>query len=155
MGTPEPQCVQLLYRAILTLAALPDPDARYFAVTSAWPTYARRYLDAYNPDEETEVAWRPTPADVTAYLGVLAWARELTKRQWHIMRLRARGYSLPLVADMLRISLEHAADAHSEAVQTVSLAARRAEAFSPQNAPAAFPARINATSGVRLLTTYS
>ena len=125
MSIAEPPAVLLLYRAILTLHAVPDPDARYFAITSAWPTYARRYLDAYNPDEETEISWRPTPADVTAYLGVLSWARELSKRQWHIMQLRARSYSLPLIADMLRLSIDHIEQDHAEAICVVGQAALR------------------------------
>lgn len=145
MSIAEPPPVLLLYRAILTLHALPDPDLRYFVdAGSSWPEYPRRYLDAYNPDEELDIGWQPTPHDVTTYLRVLAWARELSKRQWHIMVLRARDYSLPLIADMLRLSLEHVVDAHGEAVQTVSIAARTAGTLSPQNSPADFPARINA-----------
>lgn len=140
MSIAEPPCVILLYRAILTLHAVPDPDLRYFVdAGSSWPEYPRRYLDAYNPDEETETTWRPTPHDVTVYLGVLAWARDLSRQQWNIMVLRARGYSLPLIADMLRSTIEAAENGHAEAVRAVSLAARSTDALNPKNASAAFP----------------
>ena len=127
MSIAEPPCVILLYRAILTLCAVPDPDLRYFVEAgSSWPEYPRRYLDAYNPDEETEVNWRPTPADVTVYLDVLAWARGMSKRQRHIMLLRARDYSLSLIADMLRATIDQVEQDHAEAVQVVVTAAWRA-----------------------------
>jgi hypothetical protein len=124
-GMTEPPAVLLLYRAILTLNALPDPDTRYFAVGSTWPLYARRYLDAYNPDDETEAAWRPTPHDVSAYLDVLAWARDLSKRGWQIMVLRARDYSLPLIADMLRSAIADIRNDHADAIHVITTAASR------------------------------
>lgn len=126
MSIAEPPCVILLYRAILTLHAVPDPDLRYFVdAGSSWPEYPRRYLDAYNPDEEIAVAWQPTPHDVTVYLGVLTWARELSKREWDIMVLRARDYSLSLIADMLRSRIDHMERDHANAVQVVVTAAWR------------------------------
>jgi len=122
----EPPAVILLYRAILTLNALPDPDIRYFQIGSTWPLYARRYLDAYNPDDETETTWRPTPHDVSAYLDVLAWARDLSKRGWQIMVLRARDYSLPLIADMLGPTTDTIECEYADAVHIVATAASRA-----------------------------
>ena len=124
-GMTEPPAVLLLYRAILTLDVLPDPDLRYFAVGSTWPLYARRYLDAYNPDEETETTWRPTPHDVSAYLDVLVWARDLSKRGWQIMVLRARDYSLPLIADMLRSAIATIECEYADAIHVVASAAGR------------------------------
>ena len=121
----EPPAVLLLYRAINTLDVLPDPDLRYFAVGSTWPLYARRYLDAYNPDEETETTWRPTPHDVSAYLDVLVWARDLSKRGWQIMVMRARGYSLPLITDMLRSAIGTIECEYAEAIQIVTAASRQ------------------------------
>jgi uncharacterized protein DUF6362 len=125
MSIAEPPSVLLLFRAILTLNALPDPDLRYFAVGSTWPLYARRYLDAYNPDDETETTWRPTPHDVSAYLDVLAWARDLSKRGWQIMVLRARDYSLPLIADMLGSAITDIQHDHADAIHVVTTAANR------------------------------
>jgi len=122
----EPPAVLLLYRAILTLNAVPDPDLRYFVEAgSSWPEYPRRYLDAYNPDEETAIVWQPTPHDVTVYLDVLTWARDLTKRQWQIMVMCARDYSLSLIADMLRSRIDHIERDHANAVQVVVTAAWR------------------------------
>lgn len=123
MNVVEPPCVLLLFRAILTLKALPDPDLPYFQIGSAWPDYARRYLDAYNPDEEAEAPWRPTPHDVQEYLSVLGWARDLRPLQWDIMVLRARDYSLGLIADVLRHRIEHILRNHARAVRLVSLRA--------------------------------
>ena len=125
-GMTEPPAVLLLYRAILTLDVLPDPDLRYFAVGSTWPLYARRYLDAYNPDEETETTWRPTPHDVSTYLDVLRWARDLSKRGWQIMVMRARGYSLPLITDMLHGSAIDTIECeYADAIHVVASAASR------------------------------
>jgi len=124
-GMTEPPAVLLLFRAILTLNALPDPDIRYFQVGSTWPLYARRYLDAYNPDDETETTWRPTPHDVSAYLDVLPWARDLSKRGWQIMVLRARDYSLPLIADMLRSAITDIQHDHADAIHVITTAASR------------------------------
>jgi hypothetical protein len=121
----EPQCVLLLYRAINTLGAQPDPDARYFVVASTWPTYARRYLDAYNADDETEVNWQPTPQDVSSYLEVLRWAYGLNRRQRRIMWYRADGCSLPMIADYLRTPIAEIEQDHADAVCLVTQAALR------------------------------
>ena len=137
MSIAEPPCVILLYRAILTLSAVPDPDLRFFVVGSAWPAYARRYLDAYDSNDETELPWLPTPHDVTTYLAVLAWAHTLTRQQWCVMALRARSYSLPLIADMLCTTIEDVEQRHAEAVASI-LAASCAVPLDNPPANAAF-----------------
>lgn len=161
MGIAEPPAVILLYRAILTLHAVPDPDLRYFVdAASSWPEYPRRYLDAYNPDEEIAIDWQPTPHDVTVYLGVLTWARELTKRQWNIMVLRARDYSLSLIADMLRSAIGDIVDDHADAMRIVASAASRDRNIgcpsldrSPQNAAGSRPHHCAQKHGGVLLST--
>lgn len=66
---------ELLRRAILTLAAVPDPDLRYrLGPTSAWPDFVRQARDAYG-SAPPRVRFNPTPADHSRYLDVLAWLR--------------------------------------------------------------------------------
>lgn len=110
----EPPCMRLLYGAIRTLEALPDPDLRWFQIGSTWPTYARRYLDAYDTHDDAKPRYAPTPHEVRVYLDVLVWARDLSRLQWKVMVLRADDYSLPLIADylgmpLLAVQLEHQA----------------------------------------------
>lgn len=100
----EPPAVRELYRAILTLRALPDPDLHWFAIGTTWPHYVRAYLDAYEVEHDTDDRPRhiPTPADVARYLDILAWGRELSRLQWRIINYRADDYSLELIADCVR-----------------------------------------------------
>jgi Domain of unknown function (DUF6362) len=116
----EPPCVRLLYRAILTLRVLPDPDLRFFEFGSAWPTYARRYLDAYDPHDDSEPKYCPTPYEVRIYLDVLKWARELSQLQWKIMIYRAQEYSLALIADYLGLPIVIIQTQHRIAIASVA-----------------------------------
>jgi hypothetical protein len=122
-GTARPMVEGLLHRAINTLNALPDPDVRYFQIGSAWPTYARRYLDAYDADDETEVRWRPTPHDVTVYLVVLRWTRGFTPAQWRICAYMAEGCSPEMVGDYMRLPTATVVENYDRALDLVVAAA--------------------------------
>jgi len=73
-----------------------------------------------------EVRYEDLLADpIEGTLDVLAWARDLSKRGWQIMVLRARDYSLPLIADMLRSAITDIRNDHADAIHVVASAASR------------------------------
>ena len=122
-GSARQMVETALHRAVLTLHALPDPDLRYFQIGSTWPTYARRYLDAYNPDEEINMAWQPTPHDVTVYLDVLGWTRGLTPAQWRVCVHTAEGCSPQMVGDYMRMPTGAVVQLYDQALDVVAAAA--------------------------------
>jgi hypothetical protein len=69
----------LLRRAVLTLAALPDPDGRFLAArTTWWPEVVRDVHEAYGYAPPRVRRFAPTPHDVSVcleVLGFLAWHR--------------------------------------------------------------------------------
>jgi hypothetical protein len=67
---------ELLRRAILTLAVVPDPDLRYrLGPRGNWPSIVRDARDAYGYAPPKMRAYHPTPEDQSRYLDVLAWLR--------------------------------------------------------------------------------
>jgi hypothetical protein len=67
---------ELLRRAILTLAVVPDPDLRYrLGPKGCWPSIVREARDAYGYAPPKMRAYHPTPEDQSRYLDVLAWLR--------------------------------------------------------------------------------
>jgi len=67
-----------ILRALKTLRSLPDPEARFLKVKSAWPEFPRKYMDAYN-SAETRQRFNPTPRDMSDYLTALEWLRGVPK----------------------------------------------------------------------------
>lgn len=64
----------LLRRAVLTLAAVPDPDGRFLAGrTTWWPEVVRDVREAYGYSPPRVRRFAPTPHDVQVYLDVLSW----------------------------------------------------------------------------------
>jgi hypothetical protein len=49
-----------LMTAMKTLRAVPDKELRFFIVKSSSPDYIREYLDAYDPEDETQARFQPT-----------------------------------------------------------------------------------------------
>lgn len=67
---------ELLRRAILTLAALPDPDIRFrLGPRCAWPSIVQAARDAYGAAPPKLRTFQPTPTDQSRCLDVLAWLR--------------------------------------------------------------------------------
>jgi hypothetical protein len=65
---------ELIRRAILTLAVLPDPDARYrHHPRSSWPDIIRSVAEAYGYTAPTVRRFAPSPRDISRYLIVLDW----------------------------------------------------------------------------------
>ena len=67
-----------IIRALKTLRSLPDPEARFLRVKSAWPEFPRKYMDAYN-SAEVKRKFNPTPRDMSDYLTALEWLRDVPK----------------------------------------------------------------------------
>jgi hypothetical protein len=91
-------CERLVERSILTLAAVPDPDARYRRWwVSSMPEPVRRAVEAYNIEEAPRVRrFVPSRADHDRYLEVLGWLNWLAAgndgpRELKIVWLRAFG----------------------------------------------------------------
>lgn len=76
------QVKELLRRAVLTLAAVPDPDLRYrLGAKNGWPAYIRETRDAYGSAPPRYRAFHPTSRDLTMFLdmlGMLGWY----EREW-------------------------------------------------------------------------
>ena len=65
---------ELLRRAILTLCAIPDPDARYRRnPQTAWPGILQDPYHAYGAAPPRYRHFHPTAADLSRYLPVLDW----------------------------------------------------------------------------------
>ena len=97
-GSARAEVEALFLRALATLAALPDREVRVFHVTTVWPLCPRDGWFGYSPepdDDEHEVRFVPTPADLDRVLDVLAWGAGLDCVQWAIARDRADGFLGP------------------------------------------------------------
>jgi len=72
-------CAQLVRRAILTIAALPDREARFHQYRNSMPEPVRDAADSYGYDAP-KTRFRPTPRDVDRVLEVLSWLTWLETR---------------------------------------------------------------------------
>lgn len=65
---------ELLRRAILTLAAIPDPDLRYrTGPRTAWPAYVQETRDAYASAPPRVRTFAPSQHDISIFIEVLNW----------------------------------------------------------------------------------
>lgn len=76
-------------RAMKTLRALPDREARFLKVGSAWPSYVQEYMDAYNSVEAIAPRFNPNPFDISDFLRALDWTRHLQNPQWRLLWWRS------------------------------------------------------------------
>lgn len=79
-------------RACKTVRALPDNEWRFQRAgepsTPNWEV-VRDFMDAYDPDGDVRVRFRPTPFDVSDMLPALAWCRVLTKKDFRFIWWRS------------------------------------------------------------------
>jgi hypothetical protein len=69
-----PALRELLRRAVLTLAAVPDSDLRYrLGPRTAWPEFVRHARDAYGSAPPRFRTFHPTRQDLSNYLEALSW----------------------------------------------------------------------------------
>ena len=72
---------ELIRRAILTLAAIPDPDARFRGgLHSAWPEFRQEISAAYGAVEASAKVFVPTAADIGRMYAVLRAYNEFRRR---------------------------------------------------------------------------
>ncbi|MFD1330782.1 DUF6362 family protein [Methylopila musalis] len=97
-----------LLRAMMTLRALPDREARFLRVGSGWPDYVREFMDAYGAVEAIVPRFRPSPADISDCLTALAWARHLQAHEWRVIWWRSFGLSFGVISERIGQSDETA-----------------------------------------------
>ncbi|ABS68853.1 hypothetical protein Xaut_3625 [Xanthobacter versatilis] len=85
-------------RAMKTLRALPDKEARFHRVQSQWPSHVQEAMDAYGSVEAVIPRFNPTPFDVTDCLHALTWVRHLEKNDWKILWWRSFELSFGTIA---------------------------------------------------------
>lgn len=84
--------------AFKTLRALPDPDARFFQYRSLWPDTTQSTEEAYGYDLARMPRFRPSPADVSDCLPILALMRGIPRREWRLIWWRSLGFSFRGIA---------------------------------------------------------
>lgn len=79
-------------RACKTVRAMPDQEWRYLRAGNPVPPHwevVRDFMDAYNPDGDVKMRFRPTPFDVSDMLPALSWCRILTKQDFRFVWWRS------------------------------------------------------------------
>ncbi|KAA0697695.1 hypothetical protein DTW90_18535 [Neorhizobium sp. P12A] len=109
--------------AMKTLRAMPDKERRFFVMKSSSPDYIREYIDAYDPEDDVQPRFRPTPADVSDYLTALSWVRHLDRAAWRILWWRSFDVSFGLIGKKIGRSDETARKRYETAVTDAWIAA--------------------------------
>lgn len=99
---------ELLRRAILTLAAIPDPDRRFrTGPKTAWPAFAQDW-HAYAARDATVREYTPTPDDIGRYLTVLDWltayGRQSARNAENARLFVARTFGVPIIRLQIRVT---------------------------------------------------
>lgn len=125
-----------LHRAILTLDATADPDARFRAPPqSACPDWIRDYHATHDPETlrsaiPAPARFQPTPEDVDDMLTALTWITLETRWHYPLMRARAYGHSFQAIANVRGRTKEHWRRTYRQTLETVADEARRQESAS-------------------------
>lgn len=86
-----------ILRAIKTVFALSDPDAKFLMPPrAAWP---ETYDPQDYPPESRARFFEPTPEDVDRYLDDLMWLHVLERADAQLVVSRAMGRSFPTIAE--------------------------------------------------------
>lgn len=120
---PRTEVEERLMRAMKTLRAVPDRERRFFIIKSSSPDYVREYLDAYDPDDDAQPRFQPTPADVSDYLTALSWVRHLDRSAWRILWWRSFDVSFGLIGKQIGRSDETARKRFETAITDAWIAA--------------------------------
>ena len=120
---PRKEVEERLMRGMKTLRALPDRERRFFIVKSSSPDYIREYIDAYDPDDDIQPRFQPTPKDISDYLTALSWVRHLDRSAWKILWARSFGVSFGLIGKEIGRSDETARKRFEVAVTDAWIAA--------------------------------
>lgn len=114
-----------LMTAMQTLRAVPDRERRFFVPRSSSPDYIRSYIDAYDPDDDIQPRFQPTPFDVSDYLTALSWVRHLDKHEWKILWWRSFGLSFGVIGKQIGRSDETARMRYENAVTEAWISANK------------------------------
>lgn len=112
-----------LMTGMKTLRAVPDRERRFFVLKSSSPDYIREYIDAYDPDDDIQPRFQPTPIDVSDYLTALSWVRHLDKAAWRILWWRSFDVSFGLIGKKIGRSDETARKRYETAITDAWIAA--------------------------------
>ena len=91
-------CARLVERAVKTIMALPDPDAKFRRMKSGgWPEMVQNVMEAYGATEAA-ARFRPSAKDVSNCLPVLDWltwlkAQQGAKQEFEVIWAHALGAS--------------------------------------------------------------
>jgi hypothetical protein len=111
-----------LMTAMKTLRAVPDRERRFFIQRSSSPNYIREYIDAYDPEDDVQPRFQPTPADVSDYLTALSWVRHLDRSAWRILWWRSFDVSFGLIGKKIGRNDETARKRYETAVTNAWIA---------------------------------
>ncbi|MCP5005526.1 MAG: hypothetical protein GY941_16545 [Planctomycetes bacterium] len=96
-----------LMRALKTIRVLPDKESRFQSYRTAWPEFARQFMDAYG-SEQSMKRFRPTPFDVGDCLTALSWMNHIPQPDIKHIYWRSEGVSYRQVAEKIGRSHETA-----------------------------------------------
>lgn len=120
-----------LHRAILTLDAMPDPDARFRAVPqSCCPDWIREYHRTHDPETLRSAIpgparFQPTPEDIDDMLTALAWVTLAIRPRYRLIRARAYGHSFQAIANVRGRTKQHWHTVYRHTMMLVANEARR------------------------------
>ncbi len=118
-------------RALKTLDAVADPDARFRAPPrSAWPDWIRDYHATHDPELlrsaiPKPARFQPSPEDIDDMLPVLAWIPAGLKHRIWLLRCRAHGVSFQSISDRRGYSREFWRKAYREIIDDIAREVRR------------------------------
>jgi DNA-directed RNA polymerase specialized sigma24 family protein len=113
------EVIESFFRAVKTLQVLPDRERGFFQLRSGWPSYVREFMDAYDPNESPPERFEPTPHDVSVFLDVLAWGKDLDRKARQIIIWRAAGASYRTIGSLLDVSYETARQRFEDAINQI------------------------------------
>lgn len=129
-------CRRLLYRSILTLSAVEDPDRRFRRGPRSWPfpqpviraaelDHEERLRKSRGEGSERACRFQPTPEDIDRYLDVLQWLNHLKdepegERTTGILTARAHDVPLWRLAQRFRCSEKTVQRREAAAIDTLT-----------------------------------
>lgn len=120
-----------ILRALKTLRAVPDPDAKvlgqFRGSAVCWPDVVREEQEAYGYEAARARRFRPTPKDISRMLGDLAWLNGIGKQHFKILWLRSLDLPFSIIGLRLNKSDETARRWYREAIMEVTKAALQGE----------------------------
>lgn len=105
--------------ACQTLRALPDPEAKFQRIGTAWPEMLKSAAEAYGYADAVMPKFRPSPADVTDCLVALNWARPVDWKEFRLIWWRSFDLSFYQMAARIHRTDETARRWYTDALYGV------------------------------------